>query len=80
MSTNPSTAGTDDCCHYRICVSGVLDARWEVWFEQTRFVYDGQHTTLHTSCIDQAALYGLIRRLSNLGLTLISISREPEGA
>jgi hypothetical protein len=78
MATNARTVSTSDCCHYRICVGGMLDARWVAWFENTSFSYDGQNTTLHTSCVDQAALYGLIARLRNLGLTLLSVSHDME--
>jgi hypothetical protein len=78
MPTNARTVDTSDCYHYRICVGGLLDARWVAWFENTSFSYDDQNTMLHTGCVDQAALYGLISRLRNLGLALLSVSRDTE--
>ena len=67
--------------HYLIHLQGHLDQRWETMFDgfQLQHTYDtsGEPVTiLSGNEIDQAALYGLINRLRNLGLELISI--EPQ--
>jgi hypothetical protein len=66
--------------HYRIQVKGHLPAAWSDLLEgmQVTCQPDGS-TTLSGPVRDQAQLYGLIAKLQNLGLTLISVNptREP---
>ena len=71
------TDASSDSSRYRICVDGILDPRWVAWFEGTTITHAASETMLLTGRIDQAALYGMIAKLRNLGLTLISIAREP---
>ncbi len=59
---------------YQICIGGILDPRWSVWFDGIAIVHDAGDTTLLTGLIDQAALYGIIARLRDLSLTLLSVS------
>jgi len=63
---------------YQITIRGHMDARWESWFESFTITptYDanGEAVTTITGCVvDQAALYGLVARLRNLGAELVSI-------
>jgi hypothetical protein len=60
---------------YAIRLQGQLDAGWSDWFEGFRLTAgsDGS-TTLTGRVLDQAALHGLLRRIGDLGLTLISIN------
>ena len=60
---------------YEIRLAGQLDSRWSDWFEGFRLTNgaDG-FTTLIGPIIDQAALHGVLRRVGDLGLTLISIN------
>ncbi|MHA7156337.1 hypothetical protein [Arthrobacter sp. TMN-50] len=60
---------------YEICLEGQLDSRWSDWFEGFTLTNgaDGL-TTLTGPVIDQAGLHGLLRRVGNLGMTLISIN------
>jgi hypothetical protein len=60
--------------HYEIRVEGVLDARWSDWFEGLEVTSDesGQ-TTISGPVADQAALHGLLARVRDLGLKLISV-------
>ncbi len=67
---------SSDHGRYRICVGSILDPRWSGWFDEMTMIHDAGATTLLTGPVDQAALYGIIAKLRNLGLTLISISRE----
>jgi hypothetical protein len=70
-------AHSSDRSRYRICVEGILDPRSAAWFEGLTITHETNETMLLTGRIDQAALYGIIAKLRNLGLTLISIAREP---
>lgn len=60
---------------YEIRLAGQLDSRWSEWFEGLTLVTDSDGcTTLTGPVIDQAALHGLIRRVSDLGVPLISVN------
>lgn len=59
--------------YYEIRVAGVLDA---AWFEGLEVRDDGQHTTISGLLADQAALHGLLIRIRDLGLCLISLQRS----
>lgn len=59
---------------YEIRLAGQLDAGWSEWF--AGFVLHGEGdgtTTLTGAGIDQAALHGALRRVADLGVTLISV-------
>ena len=62
-----------------IRIAGHLDARWSEWFEglQMRHLPDGS-TEVSGPVVDQAALYGLMNRARDLGLTLLTVSVEPD--
>lgn len=63
---------------YEICVQGGLGEDWAEWFEGLALHYtEAGDTVLSGPVRDQAALYGLLTRLSDLGLTLISVYRVP---
>ena len=58
-----------------IRLDGQLDARWADWFDGMTLVpQDDGTTTLVGSVADQAALHGLLRRVGDLGMTLISVN------
>lgn len=59
---------------YEIRIQGQLDARWSDWFEGFALSITDDETTLTGRVIDQAALHGLLRRVGDLGLTLISVT------
>ncbi len=67
---------------YRICVEGQLDSRWTEWFGgMTIAPQDNGETLLTGAVIDQAALFGLLKQVRDLGMTLISLNRvNPETA
>ena len=61
---------------YAIRVKGHLEARWVDWFDDLRVIHEADGTTTLTGpMIDQAALYGLLRKVRDLGLPLIGINR-----
>lgn len=61
---------------YMIRVKSHLDLHWESWFEgmTIKHTEDG-HTILTGEIIDQSALYGLLEKIRNLNLTLISVQK-----
>ena len=58
---------------YEIRVKGVLDGRWAAWFEDLQVTSDGQETLIAGPVADQAALHGLLAKVRDLGLFLISV-------
>jgi hypothetical protein len=66
---------------YRIRVRGMLPTQWAEWFDGFAISHEaGGDTTLTGTVADQAALYGLISRVRDLGLSLLSIERIDLGA
>jgi hypothetical protein len=64
---------------YIIRVKGHLDAFWQEWFEYLAITHDGDGTTLLVGYIkDQAALYGVLIKLRDLGLTLLAVLPSEE--
>ena len=61
---------------YEIRVRGRLDARWSRWFANLQITPQPSGESLLTGPIrDQAALYGVVSRMRDLGLVLISVYR-----
>ena len=60
--------------YYEIHVKGHLDERWSEWFADLKLTYlEGDVTLLSGSLPDQAAIYGLLERMRDLNLTLLSV-------
>ena len=72
---------------YEIRLKGHLAARWVAWFEGLSLTHESNGTTcIHGPVIDQAALHGLLQRVRDIGLPLLSVRQvdpgrpgEPEG-
>jgi hypothetical protein len=61
---------------YHIRLQGHLDSGWSDWFGGvTVITCDDDTTLLICLVIDQAALYGLLRQIRDLGLPLLSVTR-----
>ena len=67
---------------YKIRLKGHLDKRWAERFEGLTFSHEGDGTTVLVGpVVDQAALYGLLRKVRDLGLPLVSVMEvEPKQA
>jgi len=66
--------------HYRIRVKGHLGPQWSEWFERMTVTLEKDGTTTLSGPIaDQAALHGLLVRVRDLGLELISVSQDDPG-
>jgi hypothetical protein len=65
---------------YEIRLAGRLDAHWAAWFDGLTVSHETDGTTVISGPIaDQAALHGLLQRVRDLGLPLVSVARvEPE--
>ena len=64
---------------YQIKLKGHLNESWADWFDGMTFIHrDDGTTTLTGEIIDQAALHGVLKRVRDLGLPLISVNQlEP---
>ena len=60
---------------YEIQVGGHLGMNWFDWFEEITVESDAGMTTITVATVDQAALHGLLARIRDLGLPLISLQR-----
>jgi hypothetical protein len=59
---------------YEIRLTGHLDAHWAAWFDGLTVSYESDGTTvINGQIVDQAALHGLLQRVRDLGLPLISV-------
>jgi hypothetical protein len=59
---------------YQIKVQGRLDETWSGWFNSMTITFEGDTTTLTGAVVDQAALRGILSRLWDLNLALISVN------
>ena len=62
---------------YEIRLDGRLDPRWATRFDGMTLTYDDGTTVLEGLVADQAALHGVLQRLRDLGLPLVSLTRVP---
>jgi len=59
---------------YRLRVDGHLDHHWSPWFGDLTLTHEGDGTTSLTGVVaDQAELHGLLTKVRDLGVTLISV-------
>jgi len=67
---------------YEIRVEGVLGSRWATWFGGLQVQAAGTQTVISGPLADQAALHGVLAKIRDLGLDLLSVRRldpdEPE--
>lgn len=78
-TTGSPSAGHDPIPYYEIRVKGRLAPRWSAWFDGLTIdtnTADGT-TAISGPIVDQAALHGLLQKLRDIGLTLISLTELP---
>ena len=66
----------DEPALYHITVKGKLDPKWSDWFDGFTLTQQGNDETLLTGQVtDQPALHGLLAKIRDLGLPLLSVKR-----
>ena len=80
--THPSTEDHNKPGLYEIRIMGHLANRWVDWFEGLTITLEEDGSTLLTGLVvDQAALHGLLRKVRDLGMPLLSVTRvQPDQA
>lgn len=68
-----------DKTFYEIQVKGYLDARWNELFDGMSIAWQDNVTTISGVVADQAALHGLLARVRDYGLVLISVQSSNHG-
>ena len=78
--TSASTGSGQGAGLYEIRLDGHLDQRWTAWFDGLVLTHEPDSTTvLHGPVVDQAALHGLLQKVRDLGLPLVSVVQvEPD--
>ena len=75
-----STGDQHNPGRYEIRVKGHLDSRWAAWFDGLTLTHESDGTTLiHGPVADQVALHGLLQKIRDVGLPLVSVTQvEPD--
>jgi hypothetical protein len=60
---------------YEVRIEGALDARWSEWFEGLELETVGEETILSGTLRDRSALYGVLDKVRDLGLSVITVRR-----
>ena len=65
---------------YEIRLKGHLDSRWAAWFDGLSLTNSSDGTTIICGpVVDQAALHGLLQKVRDLGLPLVSVTQVQSG-
>jgi hypothetical protein len=68
-------SGSQSPARYEIRAEGVLDKRWTAWFEGLQVTREGSQTVISGPLPDQPALHGVLIKVRDLGMCLISVRR-----
>jgi hypothetical protein len=68
--------GQESPARYEIRIEGVLGSHWTAWFEGLQINSEGTQTVISGLLADQPALHGLLAKIRDLGLCLISVRRQ----
>jgi len=60
----------------KIEIKGQLDKQWAEWFENMEIINKGDTTVLLGHVTDQSALHGILNKIRDLNLTLISVNSD----
>ena len=64
---------------YQIRLEGHLSSQWTAWFAGVAItLHENGDTILQSVVVDQAALYGLLRKVRDLGMPLVEVKRMEE--
>ena len=71
-----STDRHHDAERYEIRLRGHLDSRWAAWFDGLTLTIENDGTTVVSGLVaDQAALHGLLQKVRDVGLPLVSVAQ-----
>lgn len=71
-----STGKRSEVGRYEIRLKGHLASRWAAWFDGLSLTHESDGTTLiHGLVADQAALHGLLQKVRDVGLPLVSVTQ-----
>ena len=68
----------DQKARYLIRIQGTIDATWSDWFGCFTITPQDGETVLEGEVNHQAALHGILAKINELGLTIISVTRLPQ--
>jgi hypothetical protein len=79
MNSTPTPNGQwEEAGSYEIRIKGRLEPRWAAWFDGLSLSQDDDGSTVvEGTVVDQAALHGLLAKVRDVGLPLISVTRLP---
>ena len=70
-----ATGDQREAGRYEIRLKGHLDSRWTAWFDGLGLTHESDGTTIISGLVaDQAALHGLLQKVRDIGLPLISVN------
>jgi hypothetical protein len=79
--SGPSAAGHGCTSQYEIRVQGRLGRRWDAWFDGLDLTTEDDGTTvIRGPVVDQAALHGVLQKLRDLGIPLVSLEAISQGS
>jgi hypothetical protein len=74
--SDTSTGNHNGAGWYEIRLKGHLDSRWAAWFDGLSLTHDSGGTTVISGpVLDQAALHGLLQRVRDVGIPLVSVAQ-----
>jgi hypothetical protein len=65
----------DQTAAYQIRLKGILDSSWSDWFDGFTIIIQGNESILTGVVPDQSALHGILEKINDLGLSIISVTK-----
>ena len=63
---------------YQIRLRGILDPSWSDWFDNCTITTQGEETLMEGQVADQAALHGILSKINDLGLAIVTVTQVEE--
>jgi hypothetical protein len=76
IMSETTTGDHGEAGRYEIRLKGRLDPRWAAWFDGLGLTHESDGTTIISGLVaDQAALHGLLQKVRDIGLPLVSVTQ-----